>query len=121
MSQTTANNVLVRDDFGAVTVLRMKVPTLHADDTTESLFEQAYAVVDDAHRCKLVLDLEGVGYLASMALGKLIRLMQKARQAGGKLILCRVSRNLEDVLRVTHLSDVLLTYSDELQAVKSFH
>lgn len=56
-----------------------------------------------------------------MALGKLVKLMQKARLAGGKLILCSVSRNLEDLLEMTHLSDVLLIYADEQEGVRSFH
>jgi anti-sigma B factor antagonist len=120
MSQTTANKVLDREDFGDVTVLRMKVPTLQGDETTDSLFEQAYSVVDDAGRAKIVLNLDGVGYLASVALGKLVKLMQKTRMGGGKLVLCKVSRNLEEVLRVTHLSDVLLTYADEQEGVRSF-
>jgi anti-sigma B factor antagonist len=120
MSQPTAGPVLEREDFGDVTVLRMRVATLMADDATESLFEQAYAVIDSAGRSRLVLNLDGVGFLASIALGKLVRLMQKTRAAGGRLVLCKVSRNLEDVLRVTHLADILVTYTDEQEAIQSF-
>jgi anti-anti-sigma factor len=120
MTQPTTGPVLERQDFGDVSVLRIKVTTLQGDSTTDSLFEQAYAVVDEAGRSKLVLNLDGVVFLASMALGKLVRLMQKARQTGGKLTLCHVARNLEELLRVTHLSDVLLTYGDEQEAVKAF-
>jgi anti-anti-sigma factor len=112
--------MLERQDVGDVTVLRMRVPTLPADETTDALFAQAYAVVDEAGRPRLVLNLDGVGYLASAALGKLIRLMQKARMAGGRLTLCKVARNLEELLRITRLADVLLTYSDEQEAVRSF-
>lgn len=50
MSQTTAQQVLDREDFGDVTVLRMKTPMLRGDETTEVLFEQAYSVVEDAGR-----------------------------------------------------------------------
>ncbi len=120
MSQSNPDIVLERQDVGDVTTLRVKVPTLSADETTESLFEQAYAVVDAAGRTRLVLNLDGVVYLASVALGKLVRLMQKTRQAGGRLVLCKLSRNLEDVLRVTHLADILLSYADEQEAVASF-
>jgi anti-sigma B factor antagonist len=120
MSDMKVNLILQRQDFGDVTVLRMNVPTLMADDTTESLFEQAYAAVDAAGRSRLVLNLDGVVFLASIALGKLVRLMQKTRAAGGRLVLCKVSRNLEEVLRVTHLADILVSYSDEQEAVRSF-
>ena len=111
--------MLERQDFGDVTVLRMRVQTLSADATTESLFEQAYAVVDDAGRSRLVLNLEGVVFLASLALGKLVRLLQRIRKARGRIVLCKLSRNLDDVLRIA-LPDVFLTYSDEQEAVQSF-
>jgi anti-sigma B factor antagonist len=112
--------MLERQDYGDVTVLRMKVQALTDDEKSESLFAQAYAVVDQDGRSRLVLNLDGVGYLNSAALGKLIRLMQKSRQAGGRLALCKVARNLEELFRVTRLSDILLAYSDELDAVRSF-
>jgi anti-sigma B factor antagonist len=111
--------MLERQDFGDVTVLRMRVQTLSADATTESLFEQANAVVDDAGRSRLVLNLEGVVFLASLALGKLVRLLQKIRKSGGRIVLCKLSRNLDDVVRIA-LPDVFLTYSDEQDAVQSF-
>lgn len=120
MSETTTDAALEREDVGDVTVLRMKVPTLYADEITEALFDQSYAVVEQSHRHNVVLSLEGVGYFASMALGKLVRLMQKTRQAGGKLVLCKLSRPLVEVLRITHLADILLSYDDEQQAIQSF-
>jgi anti-sigma B factor antagonist len=120
MSQESPDNVMEREDLGDVTVLRVLVPMLSADDVTESIFQQAYAVVDQAGRTKLVLNLEGVVFVASLGWGKLVRLLHKTRQAGGKLILCKVSRNLEEMLRITRLADILLTYADEQQAVRSF-
>lgn len=117
MSPTTT---LEREDHGDVTVLRIRVPTLLANDVTEAIFDQAYAVVDHDRRPNLVLNVDGVDYLASGAIGKLVRLLQKAQQAGGKLVLCRPSRSVCEVLRITHLSDVLVSYDDEHEAVLAF-
>jgi anti-sigma B factor antagonist len=111
---------LQREDFGDVTVLRLKVPMLRTDELTEVLFEQAYAVVDAEGRNRLVLNCEGVEYLASAALGKLVTLMRKARAAGGRLALCKVNRTVEQLLQVSRLSDVLLNYEDEQEAIRSF-
>jgi anti-sigma B factor antagonist len=111
--------MLERQDFGDVTVLRTKTQTLSADNTTESIFDQAYEVVEVERRSRLVLNFDGVVFLASLAMGKLVRLLQKVRKAGGRIVLCKLSRNIEDVLRIA-LPDVFLTYTDEREAVQSF-
>jgi anti-anti-sigma factor len=110
---------LEREDFGDMTVLRVKAPLLRDDETTEALFEQTFLLVDAASRSRLVLNLDGVGFMASAAIGKLILLMRKAASAGGKLTLCNLSRSLEEVLRVSRLSDVLLSYPDEQEALQA--
>jgi anti-anti-sigma regulatory factor len=46
--------------------------------------------------------------------------MRKVRSAGGRLVLCKVIRNIEELLQVTHLADILLVYGDEQEAVRSF-
>jgi anti-sigma B factor antagonist len=120
MSETQASALLARQDFGAVTVLRIQEPMLRADETTEALFDQTNALVDDAGRARLVLNLAVVVYLASKALGRLVTLLRKARSAGGGVALCRVPRSIEEMLRITHLGDLLLVYGDEQEAVRSF-
>ncbi len=102
-----------------MTVLRVKAPMLRDDEDTEALFEQSFSLVDAAGRSRLVLNLDGVEFMASVAIGKLIRLMRKAASAGGKLTLCKLSRTLEDVLRVCRLSDILLSYADEREALQA--
>src|SRR3954447_17011421 len=110
MSETQPSSLLEREDFGDVTVLRFKVPMLYSDETTTDLFEQARAVVTADHRCRLVLNCAVVDYLASMALGKLVSLMRKVNSAGGRLTLCKVPPTVQNLLQVTHLSDILFTY-----------
>jgi anti-anti-sigma factor len=112
--------LLEREDFGDVTVLRLKVPMLRGDETTEALFEQACALVEEGHRPRVVLNCGVVVYLASTALGKLVLLMRKARSAGGRLALCKVTPTVQELLRVSMLADILLSYNDEQEAVRSF-
>jgi anti-anti-sigma factor len=120
MNAEPSSPYLGREDQGDVTVLRLQVPMLRGDETTEALFEETFALVDDAGRSRLVLNCEAVVYLASMAIGKLVALMRKVRSAGGRLVLCKVSQRLEELLQTTHLADLLLTYDDEQAAVRSF-
>jgi anti-anti-sigma factor len=119
MSEIQPSPCLEREDFGDMTVLRVKATTLHDDETTAALFEQACMLVDAAGRSRLVLNLNGVGFMASAAIGKLILLMRKAASAGGKLTLCNLSRPVEEVLRVSRLSDILLSYADEQEALEA--
>src|SRR5262249_5650190 len=119
MSESQAGGSLEREDLGTVTVLRVKVSMLRGDETTEALFQQAFSLVEDERRAQLVLNLDGVVFLASVAIGKLVTLINKCRVAGGKLTTCRVSSTMEELFRMTHLSDILPIYGEEQEAVRS--
>jgi anti-anti-sigma factor len=120
MGEIQAGPLLEREDRGEVTVLRVKVPMLRSDETTEALFGQACEVAEGDGRSRLVLNLDGVVYLASAAVGHLVTLLRAVRSAGGRLVLCKVTPAVGELLRVTHLADVLLLYDDEQDAVASF-
>jgi anti-anti-sigma factor len=117
MSDVPMSEALARQDLGEVTVLRVQLPMLRADETTEALFRQVYAVVEAAGRTRLVLSLDGVVYLASGAIGHLAMLLRKVRSAGGKLALCKLTRSVDELLQVTHLTDILPVGGDEREAV----
>lgn len=117
MSEVPVSAALARQDFGEVTVLRVQVPMLRADEMTEALFQQVYAVVQAAGRSRLVLNLDGVVYLASGAIGHLATLLRKVRSAGGKLALCKLTRSVDELLQLTHLTDILPVGADEQEAV----
>ena len=119
MIETQPSQWLEREDVGDVTVLRVKAPMLRADEVTDDVFDHAYSLVDSAGRSRLVLNLEAVGYLASAAIGKLLVLMRKAASAGGRLVLCKPSRPVEEVFRVSRLSDILPSYADEQEALRA--
>src|SRR5262249_30772108 len=109
-----------REDFGTVTVLRVKAPMLRDDETTEGLFQHVFSLVQEAGRTRLVLNLDGVVFLSSMAIGRLVQLINKTRSAGGKLTACRASRTMQELFQVTHIADILPLYAEEQEAVRSF-
>src|SRR5262249_16684159 len=45
---------------------------------------------------------------------------RKVRSAGGRLVLCRVTPRIEELLQVPHPADLLLLCADEREAVRSF-
>ncbi len=117
MSDLQLGPCLEREDIGDATVLRIKATALHDSESTRDLFEQAQWLIDSEGRSRVVLNFDGVGFMASAALGKLVQMMRKATAAGGKLALCRLSRPLNELLRVSRLSDLLPNYSDEQEAL----
>jgi anti-sigma B factor antagonist len=120
MSDKHADQLLGREDFGEVTVMRATVPMLRSDETTETLFQQLHALVDDAGRSRLVLNFDGVVFISSMVIGKLVMLIHKVRQAGGRLAVCKVGRTIFDLMQMTHLNEIVPIYGDEQDALRSF-
>jgi anti-anti-sigma factor len=114
------SNLFVRENVGDVIVVRITVPTLGNDDTTNDLFRQIYSLVDHVEQPRLVLDLGAVEYLASMALGKLIMLLRKTREAHGRVALYHLTPSVDRLLQITHLADILPIYEDEREALQSF-
>jgi anti-anti-sigma factor len=117
MAEKPGGTLLQRQDSGDVTVLRVQAPLLRDDATTECLFGEVFAVLDEPGGRKLVLNLGPVEYVASVVVGKLAVLNRKGR---GRLALCRVSPTVERTLEATHLADVLAVFGDEGEAVRSF-
>ncbi len=119
MSEAYADS-LEQQDVGDVTFLRIQIPMLYADQTTEDLFLRLEALVVDSGHRKFVLDLGVIEYLASAALGKLVSLHRKARAAGARLVLCNVPPNLARMLQITRLADVMIVCRSEREALGSF-
>jgi anti-anti-sigma factor len=63
----------------------------------------------------LVIDLLGVGFAGSAALGNFMALHRMARQRGGKLIFCNVDPTVFEVFRVSKL-DPLFTFTTDRPA-----
>jgi anti-anti-sigma factor len=117
--QTPGGDPFEREDFGDVTVLRVQLTMLRSDEATEALFQQIGSVVEDAGRSRLVLNFDRVVFLGSAGIGHLVRLLHRVRKDGGRLLLCKVNRAIEEMLHQTHVTDILLLYGDEREALQS--
>ena len=109
---------LEREDFGDVTVVRVKVSGLGDNDTTRGLFHQIGTLVEVGRR-NLVLNLAVPEYLPSLALGKLVMLNRKVEAAHGRLALCNLSPIAAETLETTHLAELFKIYGTEPEAVRS--
>ena len=68
---------------------------------------------------KTVLDLADVNFLDSAGVGALVGLLGLFRSHGCELILCRLSPQVERVLRITNLVGVLPCFSTEEEAARA--
>src|SRR5438270_13792600 len=91
---------------GDVTTVRFTTPRFD-DSNAQPIGQQLSDLVEQLGLHKLRLDLDGVQYLASMGLAKLIALNKKVRAAGGDLQLFNVRPTVYEVFAVTHLTRLL--------------
>jgi anti-anti-sigma factor len=108
---------LEREDFGDVTVVRLKTPKVLDDDLIRAVFDPIYSLVSGMGRNNLVLNLAAVESLPSMALGKLVMLNRKVQAAQGKLALCQLSPTALEILESTHLNELFNIYATEQEAL----
>src|SRR4051812_34210751 len=75
--------------------------------TTDGLTDTLYDLALREGRPSLYLDLDDVKYLASITMGRLIMLDKKLRDAGGRLHLCNLDRQVYEVFRVSRLNQLI--------------
>ena len=87
-------------------------PTDELRDTIKKLSEEG--------NLKLVIDLGEVSYLNSSALGVLIAAHANYAKRGGKIKLCQLNKNLENLFVITKLSLIFDSYPNQVEAIASF-
>ena len=71
-------------------------------------------------RKHIVLNLSGLQYVDSSGIGELARIYVMVLKSGGEMKVVGLSRNIEDILKVTHLYQVFPEFPDEEAALQSF-
>ena len=71
---------------------------------------------------KIVLDFEKVTNMSSSALGMLITVHKRVREANGEMRLCNICPNIEEVFAITRLDEIFIidnSRSDSLVKITS--
>lgn len=103
---------------GKIIVLELKGNYVGGDETDE--LRDEIKKISDSGNMKLVLDLGGVSYLNSSALGVLIAAHANYAKRGGKIKLCQLNKNLENIFVITKLSLIFESYPNQMEAVAGF-
>ncbi|HKV23538.1 MAG TPA: STAS domain-containing protein [Candidatus Acidoferrum sp.] len=71
-------------------------------------------------RKHIVLNMSALQYLDSSGIGELARIYVTALKRGGEIRVVGLSRNVEEVLKITQLYQVIPECPDEVAALESF-
>jgi len=81
-------------------------------DAIQSLLKQK--------RKNILLNLSGLQYLDSSGIGELARIYVSVVKQGGTMKVVGLTAKVEEVLKITHLSQVFQEFPDEQSALRSF-
>jgi len=103
---------------GKIVVLEPRGNFVGGDETDE-LRDTIKKLADDGNKF-LVIDLGEVSYLNSTALGVLIAAHANYAKREGKIKLCQLNKNIENLFVITKLSLIFDSYQSQIEAVASF-
>ncbi len=86
-----------------VVVAMVGIAQINDEENIEELGHELFAVVDQYGFSKVVLDLTGVQYITSSVVGKIITLHRKLHRINGQLVLCCLTKGVEDVLSASRM------------------
>ena len=90
------------------------------EQNIQMIGDDLFRLVDELGRRKVLLNFGNVEFMSSAALGKLITLHRKLQAVQGKLILCKIAKDILDVFKITKLDRILTIKSDEQEGLQSF-
>ena len=109
---------LESSEKAGVKIVALEGKIMGSPDET-SLTDVIYEFAEDG-KTKVVLDLSGVTWMNSRALGMCIAGLTTLRNRGGDLRLCCVSKPVDSLIRKCHLHTVFRSFDSTEEAVKSF-
>jgi anti-sigma B factor antagonist len=83
----------------------------------QQLGEEFDALVDDYKLPKIVVNFEGVTYMSSAVMGKLVGLLKKSQGAGSSLALCNIEDSIYEIFEIMRFDKMFKIYKAEDEAV----
>jgi anti-anti-sigma factor len=87
----------------------------------QDLRKQVEAHLHAKGRPELVVDLSGVSFAGSAALGNFVALQRSLRQHGGRIVFCNVDPTVTEVFRASRLESLFGFEADREAALRSIH
>jgi anti-sigma B factor antagonist len=108
------SQVRLEEQIGGA-ILHLKGQFIGGPETDE--LKEQLKKMSDSNQNNLIINLENVTYLNSTALGVLISSHANFSKRNGKIILCNVSKSIENIFVITKLT-LVFTIADTLEDAK---
>ena len=115
---STGQSLLQFDEVDGVVVATFVDKQILNEINIEAIGKQLFALVDDQHRKRIILNFSHVDYMSSAALGKLIKLDKKVAAAQAKLRMCCIRPDVYEtfsLLRLETRFDIKGTLEEALE------
>ncbi len=107
-----------REDVEGVCTIVANGPQLGAD-TSSQLYEMAENAIASGLK-QVVFNLDNIGSIQSVAIGILLQLQKRVREAGGALKVCRIHSDVMRLLTLTHSAELFDIHPRQRDAVEAF-
>jgi anti-sigma B factor antagonist len=111
---------LLVQNRGGVTVVSFLDFSVLDRAEIDAIGDELVNLVDQHGKKRLLINFEGVDYLSSTMLGKLIVVHKRVMQHHGQLKLCGIKPSIREVFEITKLDKVFDIYEDEDDAMSDF-
>ena len=119
-SQPARRRRLEVEDIGDIAVVNFVDKKILDEQNIQMIGDDLFRLVDELGRRKILLNFSNVDFISSAGLGKLITLHRKLQSMQGKLVLCKLAREILDVFKITKLYRTLTIAPDEQSGLQSF-
>ena len=107
-------------EVGEVTVVRFVDRKILDTASIQELGEELFSLVEKDGKNCLLLDFTPVEFLSSAALNKLILLDRSVKKNGGRMKLCSLRPEIQEVFLITRLNQMFDIREDEADALAAF-
>jgi anti-sigma B factor antagonist len=108
------------DQVAGVTIVTFTAAEVVQPDAIEAVSQQLLKLIEYFSSRRLVLNLASVRRLSSLMLGKLIGLNARVSAAGGQMVLCHLTPEVMEVLKVVKMLQTFRICTTEEEAIRSF-
>lgn len=116
---TEENPKISVSETSGVTVVTLADQRILDELSISKIGKQLQEMVAEAPVPKMVIDFRNVTNMSSSALGMLITLHKRVREANGQLRLCNIQPTIEEVFKITRLNEIFQICTSQEQAVES--
>jgi len=104
----------------SVNIIELTLPEAIDAMEFDQLNQTLLTTISGKANQKWLLDLSAVNYLGSATLGLIVNLRQQIKTAGGKLMLCGMSKRLTEIFHACSMERLFTIAKTRPEALKSF-